>query len=419
MSDSILDSVALTYQPVWDAQRRLAAVRLGVCVVQPEAVDGAHLMQALGEVWPAAAPALSLCCDSAHLRAQVLASEPVPNTWTEVPAPSFATPQGLAALSDAVQRGHAVLRVASLPDVCGEQTAPLGVRSLFRLTAEDALAALRARPVNGAVRPGPPSPIVPGQLYEGIAGRALAEHCLDEALAWGLAGWPDDDVMHSWRQTPLTGSASVIREAQQAIAQDASLEQLERHLRQDPVLVYRLLIYANSPAFGLAHDIESLRHAIMMLGFTALNGWLGQQTAGSAIDPALHPVRFAHVMRARLAQHLLEGGAAEALRAEVYLTALFSQLDRLLHQPLAPLLQKLPLSGRLLDAVLRQQGPYHPLLDIARAQGDFGHSQALPQACQQHGVALDHANRSLLRMIATTRDQTLPPRDHPWSQARQ
>ena len=143
----------------------------------------------------------------------------------------------------------------------------------------------------------------------------------------------------------------------------------------NPVLVYRLLALVNSAAYGLRHEIQSLRHALMMLGFTSLARWLREQQAAddhtsdeTQAEADLHPVRYAMVMRSRLAQHLLESGAGDDLRAEVYLTALFAELDRLLHKPLGGLIQKLPLSERIFDAVLRASGPYHALLEVARAR---------------------------------------------------
>ncbi|AOW12252.1 hypothetical protein LPB72_14930 [Hydrogenophaga crassostreae] len=415
MSDTILDSVALAYQPIWNRDRCLAAVRVGVLAVQPDAVDGAHLLQAIGEDWPAAAPLLSLSFSSTQLRDEALASAPVDNTWIEVPSAPFIAPAGLERLTLAVRRGHHLLRQAPLASVRNEQIAPLGVRSLLRPSPEEALEAMRC---HGAGEGAENTPLLPGQIYEGIAGRGLAAICLDDAGAFGLAGWPDDDVLHSWRGRQLIGARSVIEECRQAIESDCSIDQLERYVRQDPVLVYRLLILVNSPAVGTAREIETLRHAIMMLGFGALKQWLGEQLAGSETDIELHPVRFAQVMRARLAQHMLDSGSEEELRAEVYLTALFAQLDQLMQQPLGPLLHKLPLTGRLLDALLRKAGPYVSLLEVARAQGDFDHLHMLPAVCHAHDITLEHANRSLLRMLASSRDQTHPPRDHPWAMDR-
>lgn len=402
---TVLDSIALTYQPVWNRKRQLAAVRLGVMTVHRGSVDAEHLMKVLGDDWPAGAPLLVLSFSSAALLQQALDSEPVHHTWIEVPGAWFTTPEGLARLAVASRRGHQLLRRSPLAEVRGEIIAPLDVRSLLCPSAEEALEALQSRPVDGA----PPtplrrSPIVPGQLYEGISSRALADHCLDDHGAWGLAGWPDDDVLHAWRNQPLACDAGVIALITQAIERDGSLDHIERLVRQDPVLVYRLLLLVNSAVYGQSREVDSLRHAIMMLGFTALTRWLADQLAVSDPDPALHPVRYGQVMRARLAQHLLEPGAEDDLRAEVYMTALFAQLDRLLHQPLGSLLDKLPLSGRVADALLRQDGPYFPLIDLARAQGDFDRPQRLPATCELHETSLEEANRSLLRMLATSRD---------------
>jgi hypothetical protein len=419
MSDTILDSIALGYQPVWNAQRRLAAVRVGILAVQPDAVDGSHLMHALGEDWPAAAPLVSLSFRSAPLRDEALASAPVPNTWIEVPAACFEAPAGLERLALAARRGHQLIRQAPLASGRSEQVAPLGVRSLFRLSPEEALQAMQGLGEGeGANARSASSPLLPGQLYEGIASRALAAHCLDGMNVFALAGWPDDDVLHGWHGRRQVGARAIIEECLQAIEGDCSIDQLERYLRQDPVLVFRLLLLVNAPTGGRAREIETLRHTIMMMGFGALKRWLGEQLPDSETDLELHPVRYAQVMRSRLAQHLLDSGAAEELRAEVYLTALFAELDQLLQQPLAPLLQQLPLSNRLLDALLRQTGPYAALLDVARAQGDFDHLHMLPAVCHAHGITLEHANRSLLRMLASSRDQTHPPRDPPWAMDR-
>ncbi|MFN3494663.1 MAG: histidine kinase, partial [Hydrogenophaga sp.] len=84
MSRTVLDSMAMGYQPVWNRARQLAAVRLEVRALQPEAVDAAHLMQALGDDWPASAPVLILAVESPKLLQQAMVCPPVHNTWLEV-----------------------------------------------------------------------------------------------------------------------------------------------------------------------------------------------------------------------------------------------------------------------------------------------------------------------------------------------
>lgn len=404
MSQSVLDSVAMAYQPVWNRRRRLAAVRLAVHPVQPGLVDATHVMQALGEDWPAGAPVLIVSFSSPELQQQALRCPPVHNTWIEVVAEPFSEPGSLAQLAVAVRSGHQLLRHVPLAAIRGELIAPLDVRSLLQPSVEDALEALKTRVGEpGADQPWT-SPIVAEQLYEGLASRALADHCLDEAGAWGVAGWPEDDVLHAWSNRPMGCDAVTILQCRQAIQSDCSLDRLERFVRQDPVLVYRLLALVNSAAFGLRHEIISLRHAIMMLGFTAFSEWLGEQLAGSETDTALHPVRYAQVMRSRLAQHLLESGSEAALRAQVFLTALLGQIDSLLQQPLRILLTRIPLPGRTLDALLHRDGPYLGLVQVAYAQSDIELLQQLPKICAEHDITLGQANRALLRMLTTSFD---------------
>ncbi|MDO9437977.1 HDOD domain-containing protein [Hydrogenophaga sp.] len=389
--NTVLDSIALAYEPVWNRARELAAARLSVRAVHPDAVDAAHLMQALGDDWPENAPVLILSIDNPRLLQQALACEPVHNTWLEVPAAQFEHTETLARLSVAARRGHKLLRRADLAAVRGEKKITVDARNLLQLGAEPVPAGLI------------------GQLVEGVATQTLARRCLDDAGAWGVLGWPDSDVLHSHRQQPLTYDAAVIRQILMAIDdEDCSIEHLERLVRQDPVLVYRILMLVNSAAFGGRHEIGSLRHALMMLGFRELARWLAEQLPHSEPDRDLHPVRYAMVMRSRLAQHLLATGAEDNLRGEVYTTAVLSQLDRLLHQPLGELLTRLPLSGRVFDAVLRHDGPYHPLLDVARAQGDPAQLHRLPAVCSRHDFSLEHANRALIRMLATSRHHASP-----------
>jgi len=413
MNHTVLDSVALGYQPVWGRARQLAAVRLAVQVLHPESVDAEHLWRALGNDWPVAAPTLIIAPSTPELLDQALQGPALRNSWLEVPHAWFEAPDTLAQLVVAVGRGHQLLRAADLAAVRSEVISPLDVRSLLQLSADDALLARRQR---NSVELTLSRALLPGQLYAGVADHPLASICLDQAAAWGLLGWPDEDVLHAHRDRLPQCSVGVIQQILTGMEAECSLEQLERLVRQDPVLVYRLLALVNSSAYGLRHEIQSLRHALMMLGFTSLARWLREQQATADLSSGeaqaeadLRPVRYAMVMRSRLAQHLLESGAGDDLRAEVYLTALFAQLDRLLHKPLSGLIQKLPLSGRVFDAVLRAAGPYHPLLMVARAQGDPAELNTLAALCEHHEIGLEHANRSLLRMLATSRDYAGAP----------
>ncbi len=190
--------------------------------------------------------------------------------------------------------------------------------------------------------------------------------------------------------------------AAKAVDDDQSMEQIEAIVREEPVLAYRFLSYTNSAAMGLRTGIESVRHGLMMLGYSALGRWLAEQLPHAATDPNLRPVKSQMVLRARLTEHLLDAGAEDSLRREVYLCGLFAELDTLLHEPLGVALNRLPLSERIYAATVKRTGPYAPALQVARAL-EGGDTKALRAVCRAHGLSVEEVNRQLLRTLVVAR----------------
>ena len=92
------------------------------------------------------------------------------------------------------------------------------------------------------------------------------EYCLDRCNGFAVAGWPAEDVIHSLRHTPLQPDHVIVLATLKAIEADRPAETVERTLCEDPILMHRFLVYANSPGLGLRGGVESVRHALMMLG---------------------------------------------------------------------------------------------------------------------------------------------------------
>jgi c-di-GMP phosphodiesterase len=114
----------------------------------------------------------------------------------------------------------------------------------------------------------------------------------------------------------------------------------------------------------------------------------------------LRPVRMAMVMRARLMEHLLDAGEEDALRRDVYLCGLMSQMDLLLGEPLAAALQRLPLSPRIGSAILADSGPYLPYLQVATAL-ESTQLRLVGALCNAHQISPEEVNRALLRTLST------------------
>ena len=104
------------------------------------------------------------------------------------------------------------------------------------------------------------------------------------------------------------------------------------------------------------------------------------------------------VLRGQLMEHLMDAGIEEDLRREVYLCGLFAQLDLVLDEPLRSSFSRIPLSDRIVSAVISRTGPYAPRLEVALAlEGpDPAPLRALREA---HEMGAEEVNRALLRTL--------------------
>jgi EAL and modified HD-GYP domain-containing signal transduction protein len=184
-----------------------------------------------------------------------------------------------------------------------------------------------------------------------------------------------------------------------ALDDEPSLERIEQLLGEEPTLAYRLLLFLNSAGLGLRSGVASLRHGFMMLGFRSLNAWLAEQLPHATDDAGLRPVNATMVLRGHLMEHLMDAGIEDDLRREVYLCGLFAQLDLVLDEPLKISLGRIPLSDRIVSAIVSRSGPYAPSLKAAIAL-ESDDPAPLRAVRETYGLAPDDVNRALLRTLA-------------------
>ena len=401
MVQSVLGSLILGYRPLWNRARKLAGIQLYVHNAAAAVVDAAHLLRTLQELWSASSPPILLSPQSHELLCNFLDHAPRGSPWIEVRGEWLAESAIYDRVKAAHQRGLRLVWRGELGQLPEPDVAQCFDNSLLSLRAEDAAAVLKppAAPRPGSPAPRAAPPILAGQMYEGIASRALMERCLDEHNAMALAGWPAEDVLYSLRHHPQQPSHAVIFKLMKAIDDEQSLETFEAIMSEDPVLAYRFMVYTNSAALGLRTGIDSLRRGLVMMGFGSIQRWLSDQLPHASTEPNMNPVRESMVMRAELTAHLLDAGIENDLRREIYLCGLLSQLDELLGEPLGTILRRLPLSERIYDATVLHTGPYAGGLQMACAL-ETDDASAVRQLCETHELDLEEVNRALLRVLS-------------------
>ena len=405
MSNSILDQVTLGYQLVWNESRELCAVQLFVGTRGSQDIDVPHLLAGLAARWSGQAPSLLLSPLSPILLSELLDRAPADAPRIEVNQAWLHDAQTNQRVHRAHQRGLHLVWRGEPGQRPSKALAPCFERTMVSLTAEEALNALRSsrdldrRPQaqDSRLR----SPVRAGQIYESVASRALVDHCLDQQSAWGVAGWPVEDVLHGYRHQPMQADQQTIIGLIEALEADdttETIETIEHTLVSDALLAYRFLRYTNSAALGLRTEIESVRHGLMVLGHARLKDWLLQQLPHAVSDVDLQPIRTAMAVRAKVMAQLLDAGEGDELRRELYLCGVLSQIDLVMGEPMATALQRIPVSGRIKQALLHRAGPYAPYLEIAIAL-ESSNTQAILSLCESHDLSAGETNRVLLRTL--------------------
>jgi EAL and modified HD-GYP domain-containing signal transduction protein len=360
---AILGQVALGYSPFIDRNRAVAATRLSVYPLRPDAtLDVAQLLHAVGDVWPASGGKVSLNVVSESLLHDLLRASPSANLMVEVPNFMASDPVNVEALVRLHSAGNVLLLKGRPNAELPREVLPCFKYSIIDLADERRIGEAANAPA-GVTRS-------ISHVQSGVRTVTDMEAAFNRG-AHAVLGWPIDDAISA---TAARSGRPVAQPDQQVIVElihrvdsEDPIEKLENTLKRDPSLAFKLLRYINSPAFGLRVEISSFRHAIMLLGYQRLKRWLALLLATASKDVNLRPVMFAAVRRGLLMEELVAGSGDEEMRSEVFICGVFSLLDRMFGEPFEKLLSSIPVPARVYQALVKNEGPFQPYLAMVRA----------------------------------------------------
>ena len=252
-------------------------------------------------------------------------------------------------------------------------------------------------PNNSALAAGAlPASTGKARVRVGISTQAEADEAFAKGHHW-VAGWPLNAVASPAPKRRSESRSIVMRLLQLAHA-DADITELDAVLKHDVGLAFKLLRYINSPAVGLSVQVQSLQHAVMILGYKRLARWLSLLLIASNEDPNHIPLMRISLRRAffmeRIGVTVFDGTNHD----ELFITGLFSLLDVVFGQPFAELLTQLHLPETVADSLSGHGEPYGPLLRLAEAiEGDD--AGAIRTCAQLLGLGERDVNRALLLAI--------------------
>jgi EAL and modified HD-GYP domain-containing signal transduction protein len=316
----------------------------------------------VGEAWPVGGPQIWLNVLSEGLLQDLIAAQPATHILLEVPAFMACEAENVAPICTLHANGN-VLLLKGRP----LRELPREVLPCFKYSIIDYDDDRRVDPTTGGVKNSPEGVV---RTISHVQSGVRAVDAMEIAFRRGataVLGWPIDDVIEvSTRPTDQPALQVIVLLIDQ-VHKQADIEDLEKTLKRDPPLAYKLMRYINSPAFGLSVEISSFRHAIMILGYQRLKRWLALLLATASKDPNMRPVMFAAVRRGLLMEELSRGAGDNELGNELFICGVFSLLDRMFRQPFSELLKTIPVPERVYQALVDGTGPYAPYVNLVKA----------------------------------------------------
>jgi c-di-GMP phosphodiesterase len=167
-----------------------------------------------------------------------------------------------------------------------------------------------------------------------------------------------------------TNRVAMIRLLSELYSENPSTEKIRDLVQQDVTLSFRLLKWLNSSLFALPHPVESIQHALVMLGMNRLRN-LVSLIVLSRVDDKPDEIVTNCLMRARVGERIAPH--YDVSPETMFTIGLLSLLDVLMGSSMESILESVPLAAELRLAILRREGICGRLLSgiEAHERGDW------------------------------------------------
>ena len=157
-----------------------------------------------------------------------------------------------------------------------------------------------------------------------------------------------------------------LRLLQEVSRAELDVPALERLVKAEASVCYRLLRYLNSAVFGFKKEIHSVRHALSLLGERDLRRWVrlvaavgaGQDKTSDLVLTALVRGRFCELLAPKV-QHG---------ESDLFLMGLLSLIDVLLETPMPAVLEKISVDSATKAVLLGQSSALSPVFRLMLSQ---------------------------------------------------
>ncbi len=217
-------------------------------------------------------------------------------------------------------------------------------------------------------------------LAEKVETREEFQQCFDLGFDYFQGYFFSKPVVVAGKKLPPARLAMVqlLAELQKP---EVSMERIEEIIQTDVNLSVKLLRQVNSSYYSLISEVTSIRHAIVCVGLLHIRVWASVVMMGSVSDKPDELMTMT-LVRAKMCELLAVQQKAQDVTG-YFTVGLFSLLESILSTPMEQILQSLPLSTQINEALLNGTGDMGRVLrcvqDYEQANWDAVYSYSIPK----------------------------------------
>jgi EAL and modified HD-GYP domain-containing signal transduction protein len=213
-------------------------------------------------------------------------------------------------------------------------------------------------------------------LAEKIETRAEFVRARDQGFVYFQGYFFRRPEMMNTRDMPAN-RMNYLRMLQEVSRPDLELPELEKLIKAEASVCYRLLRYLNSAMFGFGSEIHSVRHALSMLGERDVRRWVRLVAAVGAGEEKTSDLVLSALVRGRFGEFLAP--RVQHGESDLFLLGLLSLIDAMMEMPMAEVLEKIPLDHATKAVLMGKPSELRPVfqLMLAHESGEWAAAEEL------------------------------------------
>ncbi len=187
-------------------------------------------------------------------------------------------------------------------------------------------------------------------------------------------------------------------------SKDVDIGEVTKLISHDTNLSYNLLRTINSGLFNLPSKVDSIKHAITMLGLSHLKSWISF-LALSSLDNKPQVLTDLAMVRAKMCEQLGKNITRRASADDYFTIGLLSLIDAFFDMPMEELMKKISLSESMKNALLKREGDMGQALEcvINYQNGDWAQDKGI-ESTDENSLSCDQITQAYLDSVKWTEE---------------